>query len=635
MRRNMVGPAVVVLCLLAVAVSTGSTASAQNRDERDRTDRTDQTDQETEPGRGDPAEQAVRQIINGTPIDISERPWHVYVSNTFFGGSWCGGSLIAPNLVLTAAHCLDSLPPAEFVFVSAGSSTRGDIETGDYQYAATYTLHPSWVPGADFGPDQGLDLALVELPRPFSLSPNLQPVPLASQAETNAALGGLGLLSGWGVTSLPAADGDTSEILLSGTGQIISDPLCDALNPGRTINYANEICLDGLLTNQTGCFGDSGSAMVTEINGVLKQVGVASWTVLGCSQRFMGFAETAAANSWISANAVPVDNGAGFVTGRLWIDANENGIEEPGEAGLANTIVNLSMVHPYDAPETVFLTDITDGDGNYSFVTPFPGWYEVQTSPPATLTPADHDLGADDQIDNDFQWFSSAGLALAQPRLVRGGETIADVDGGFIPTAAVTGIIFQDNDLDGIRGPDDSLLADIEGNAWVDVIDEAGVFVASHALQNGPNFTLKVPAGTYRLEFYRSTFLRDVTYPNRGDSEANDSDFSPYTLKTERFDATVGNTYTFDLGLMPAGTASIQADVANSNCDGQVSIVDALVIAQFNVGIRQDVGLCPLTNPATQIAAGNGDLNLDGTTDIVDALLIARCDSGITGFYCE
>lgn len=84
--------------------------------------------------------------------------------------------------------------------------------------------------------------------------------------------------------------------------------------------------------------------------------------------------------------------------------------------------------------------------------------------------------------------------------------------------------------------------------------------------------------------------------------------------------------------------ASIEVQPANVlgdvNCSGELNVVDALVVAQFDAGIRTDGGSCPLNDPTTELVAANGDVNVDETTNIVDALLIAQCDAGIDNGYC-
>jgi hypothetical protein len=70
------------------------------------------------------------------------------------------------------------------------------------------------------------------------------------------------------------------------------------------------------------------------------------------------------------------------------------------------------------------------------------------------------------------------------------------------------------------------------------------------------------------------------------------------------------------------------------NCSGELNVVDALVVAQFDAGVRTDAQRCPLNDPATEIVAANGDLNEDLRTDIIDALLIAQCDAGIDNGLC-
>ena len=82
------------------------------------------------------------------------------------------------------------------------------------------------------------------------------------------------------------------------------------------------------------------------------------------------------------------------------------------------------------------------------------------------------------------------------------------------------------------------------------------------------------------------------------------------------------NWFQFTAGSGPTPTpAGVRGDVDG---DGTVTIVDALMTAQYSVGLT----------PAGFIAA-NADVNCDGSITIVDALIIAQYYVGlITGFQC-
>jgi len=69
------------------------------------------------------------QIVGGTRASTSTYPWVVYLA-TSSGFQYCGGTLVAPNKVVTAAHCTVG-DAASAVRVVAGrddkNSTAGTV----------------------------------------------------------------------------------------------------------------------------------------------------------------------------------------------------------------------------------------------------------------------------------------------------------------------------------------------------------------------------------------------------------------------------------------------------------------------------------------------------------------------------
>src|SRR5437667_6601622 len=69
-------------------------------------------------------------------------------------------------------------------------------------------------------------------------------------------------------------------------------------------------------------------------------------------------------------------------------------------------------------------------------------------------------------------------------------------------------------------------------------------------------------------------------------------------------------------------TAVAAVPCGDVNGDGVVNIGDALVVAQFDVGLRQ-CGVAPFIHPEVC------DVNGDGACNIGDALRMAQCDVGL------
>ena len=443
------------------------------------------------------------------------------------------------------------------------------------------------------------------------------------------------------MNTLPADDGDTVTTLLNGAGEIVSDTFCGALI-GRPLNSTNEMCLDGIETSQTGCFGDSGGGMTTEIGGERKLLGVASFTVRDCGLDLLVLAETTPALAWIEANTPPITAGAGFVYGRVWNDADFDSVEDPEETGLSGIEVILEITPPSaDASSPISLRAFTDADGRYSFVAPFGGWYDVSVTldPLVVLSPPSfsEDNPNDTRVRtiNRDQLIVDPTVAWTDRFLISPGYTETDVDIGATPGSLVSGTIFDDLNRNGRRDAGEPVATGVD--AYVDVYrpnplgNDATVDI--RYIGTTGSFRFAVPTGEAYLEFYDQFTDRRITLPNRGDDDG-DNDFSPFTNRTEEFSVVPGETYTLDLGVTPAGSGDVFADVANTDCDGEVSIIDALVIAQYTAGIRSDGATCPLADPASQIIVANADLNLDGVTDIIDALLVSQCEAGLATPFC-
>jgi trypsin len=82
------------------------------------------------------------RIIGGFEVPPHSRPFQVVIFAFSTSGRVCGGSLISPNYVLTAAHCTQGFAPAS-VRVNVGEHNRSLIGDGEqYIYASNILVHP-------------------------------------------------------------------------------------------------------------------------------------------------------------------------------------------------------------------------------------------------------------------------------------------------------------------------------------------------------------------------------------------------------------------------------------------------------------------------------------------------------------
>lgn len=158
------------------------------------------------------------RIINGTDADACEWVWQVRL-RADQSPNLCGGSLVSPGWVLTAAQCVD---PNFF-----GGSTGIEVVVGDYdrnnptgeeqvlQIAETI-LHPEWNNNT-----AKYDVALLRLKTPARLGACADTVCLPGADETAGEPSGNCFVTGWGYSD--AESGSESPVLQELAVQIVPD----------------------------------------------------------------------------------------------------------------------------------------------------------------------------------------------------------------------------------------------------------------------------------------------------------------------------------------------------------------------------------------------------------------------------
>jgi trypsin len=297
------------------------------------------------------------RIIGGTEA-VEDRFSYALSLQAYGTTHYCGGSLIAKDVVLTAAHCEGG---GSWVYHKKHDldETDADAITLRVKSAVPHPYYSSYSTDNDFmlyflEPHEGNlfdeDPVIVKL--------NSNPsVPSDDQMVT---------VMGWGDTTASAYTSTTSDVLMNVELKVVPNDICEQSTgyaDGQYMSYYgkisdNMLCAKG--TNQDSCQGDSGGPLIVKTgvsDGQDVQIGVVSWGA-GCgSDDFPGvYARVSQAYNWIQEE---VCKGSGY--------ASEAGFDCDGISPTNDDQPNTPVTPMTNPPISAPTEEDDDQDGFASF----------------------------------------------------------------------------------------------------------------------------------------------------------------------------------------------------------------------------------------------------------------------------
>ena len=219
-------------------------------------------------------------IVGGRLAKQNEFPYQIAFRWRALYTARCGGSIIANNWILTAAHCFDDLRGDELgdMEIVIGAANLKD-QHGMILPIHAVVYHKYW----DSSTKRN-DIALVytryDLIREYT-SWKSQAIELDRDTGNNR-VGQMGIITGFGRTyegsKIPTFDMRVSQI------PIQEPDLCEELYGENTFNSRMEHCAGDLRGTTDTCQGDSGGPMAVKTSGRLVVTGITS-SGIGCARQ--------------------------------------------------------------------------------------------------------------------------------------------------------------------------------------------------------------------------------------------------------------------------------------------------------------------------------------------------------------
>ena len=243
-------------------------------------------------------------VVGGTPVADGDWPDAVAVLGT---RGTCSGTLIAPDVVLTAGHCIDVTP-----WLVVVDTTDVATDAGERIGVRAAIAYPDW--------ESTFDVGVLVLDRPAAVPPRAvaRTCTMHDHLRRDAEL----VVVGFGAAD-PRGDDNTAK--LQATVRV-TDPRC-TVDPScaEAIDPGGEFIAGGARDPGDACFGDSGgpaymaTASGPVVAGVVSRGLAGDWACGGGTV----YVRTDRVAAWIE-----------DVTGRRLVrPACEGGGDDPGDAG--------------------------------------------------------------------------------------------------------------------------------------------------------------------------------------------------------------------------------------------------------------------------------------------------------------